>query len=67
MGALSRPRARRAHLCAVDVDEVFASTNAGGAGSMLAAECVARSIARAVYEATPLKVEGALPSWRQRF
>ena len=34
---------------------------------MLAAECVARSIARAIYEATPLPFPGALPSWRQRF
>ncbi len=31
---------------------------------MLAAECVARSIARGVYEATPLAVDGAQPSWR---
>ncbi len=34
---------------------------------MLAAECVARAVARAVYEATPLAVAGAQPSWRQRF
>jgi L-aminopeptidase/D-esterase-like protein len=34
---------------------------------MLAAECVARSIARAIYEATPLPFPGALPSWRERF
>ena len=34
---------------------------------MLAAECVARSIARAVYEATSLPFPGALPSWRERF
>jgi D-aminopeptidase len=33
----------------------------------LAAECVARSIARAIYEATPLSFPGALPSWRERF
>jgi D-aminopeptidase len=31
---------------------------------MYGAECVARSVARAVYEATPLAVEGAQPSWR---
>ena len=34
---------------------------------MLAAECVARSVARAVYEATPLDVEGAQPSWRDLY
>ncbi|RBP10543.1 D-aminopeptidase [Roseiarcus fermentans] len=34
---------------------------------MLAAECVARSVARGVYEATPLAVEGAQPSWRQLY
>jgi D-aminopeptidase len=61
----------------VDGDLVFAAATGRAAEApdvrdlaeigMLAAECVARSIARAVYEATPLKVEGALPSWRQRF
>jgi L-aminopeptidase/D-esterase-like protein len=34
---------------------------------MLAADTLARAIARAVYEATPLKVPGALPSWREAF
>jgi L-aminopeptidase/D-esterase-like protein len=34
---------------------------------MLAADTLARAIARAVYEATPLKVPGALPSWREMF
>ena len=34
---------------------------------MLAAECVARAVARGVYEATALAVEGAQPSWRQRY
>ena len=33
---------------------------------MLAAECLARAIARGVYEATS-PVSGALPSWRERF
>ena len=33
----------------------------------LAAECVARSIARGVYEATPLPFAGALPSWKGRY
>ena len=34
---------------------------------MLAAECVARAVARAVYEATSLPFPGALPSWRELF
>jgi D-aminopeptidase len=34
---------------------------------MLAAECVARAVARGVYEASPLAVEGAQPSWRERY
>jgi len=34
---------------------------------MLAADTLARAIARAVYEATPLNVPGALPSWRETF
>ena len=33
---------------------------------MLAAECVARAVARGVYEAAALKVPGAQPSWRDR-
>ena len=33
---------------------------------MLAAECVARAVARGVYEATPLEVEGAQPTWKQQ-
>ena len=67
----------RPALSPVDGDLVFAAATGRAAGApdvrdlaeigMLAAECVARSIARAVYEATPLKVAGALPSWRQRF
>jgi D-aminopeptidase len=32
-----------------------------------AADCLARAIARAVYEAAPLPFAGALPSWKQRF
>jgi len=34
---------------------------------LLAAECLARAIARAVYEATALPFPGAKPSWRQRW
>jgi len=33
---------------------------------MLAAECVARAVARGVYEASPLPAPGAQPTWRQR-
>jgi L-aminopeptidase/D-esterase-like protein len=33
----------------------------------LAANVLARSVARAVYEATPLPFAGPLPSWKQRF
>jgi D-aminopeptidase len=32
----------------------------------LAAECVARAVARGVYEATPLPLPGAQPTWRRR-
>ncbi|HYA72467.1 MAG TPA: P1 family peptidase, partial [Roseiarcus sp.] len=34
---------------------------------LLAAECLARAIARGVYEATALPFPGAKPSWRQRY
>ena len=33
----------------------------------LAADCVARAIARGVYEATALPYPDALPAWRDRF
>jgi L-aminopeptidase/D-esterase-like protein len=33
----------------------------------LAAECMARAIARAIYEATPLPFGDVLPSWKQNF
>jgi len=33
---------------------------------MLAAECVARAVARGVYEASPLAIKGEKPTWRQR-
>ena len=75
--AALRALACRPALSPVDGDVVFAAAT-GRAGAtpdihdlteigMLAAECVARSIARAVYEATPLLFPGALPSWKQRF
>jgi D-aminopeptidase len=34
---------------------------------LLAADCLARAIARGVYEATPLPFPDAKPSWRQRY
>lgn len=34
---------------------------------MLAGDCVARAIARGVYEATALPFPGALPDWKSRF
>jgi D-aminopeptidase len=34
---------------------------------MVAANVVARAIARGVYEATALPFLGALPAWRDRF
>lgn len=33
----------------------------------VAASCVARAIARAIYEAEPLPFAGSLPSWKQKF
>jgi D-aminopeptidase len=61
----------------MDGDIVFAASTARAAPApdlrdlteigTLAAECVARAIARGVYEATPLPFAGARPSWRQRW
>ena len=60
-----------------DNDAVFAATTGKAALApdmrdlteigMLAAECVARAVARGVYEATPLGFKGAQPTWKQRF
>ncbi len=60
-----------------DGDIVFAASTARAAATpdlrdlteigALAAECVARAIARGVYEATALPFPGAKPSWRQRY
>jgi D-aminopeptidase len=33
----------------------------------IAANCLARAVARGVYEATALPFPGALPAWRDRF
>jgi L-aminopeptidase/D-esterase-like protein len=67
---------RPAH-AAMDGDTVFAA----GTGTaleppsprdlteigMVAADCLARAIARGIFEATPLPFAGALPSWKMRF
>jgi hypothetical protein len=34
---------------------------------MAAGDCLARAIARGVYEATALPFHGAIPAWRDRF
>ena len=67
----------RPALSPVDGDVVFAASTGGSARSpgvrdlaeigMLAAECIARAIARGVYEATSLPFSGALPSWHERY
>jgi D-aminopeptidase len=59
-----------------DNDVVFAATTARAAATpdlrdlteigMVAAECVARAVARGIYEASPLAVPGAQPTWRER-
>ncbi|MGQ0443637.1 MAG: P1 family peptidase [Beijerinckiaceae bacterium] len=67
---------RPSHAC-MDGDTIFAA--ATGTAQKLpslrdrielgscAADCLARAIARAVYEAAPLPFPGALPSWRGKF
>ena len=70
-------RALRPAHAPMDGDTVFAvatQRRALGQGSaalteigMVAADCLARAIARGVYEATALPFAGALPSWRDRF
>jgi D-aminopeptidase len=44
-------------------DPVFGLTTLGA----VAANCLARAIARGVYEATTLPFPNAMPSWRDRF
>ena len=44
-------------------DPVFSLSELG----MLAANVLARAIARGIYEATALPFPGALPSWHDRF
>ncbi|WP_246725440.1 P1 family peptidase [Beijerinckia sp. L45] len=69
-------RALRPVHAALDGDTVFAAATARAREpspveqveiGMLAADCMARAIARAVYEATALPFKAAQPSWRDRF
>jgi D-aminopeptidase len=60
----------------MDNDVVFAAATGRASGvpdlrdlteiGMLAAECVARAVARGVYEAAPLATADVKPTWRQR-
>jgi D-aminopeptidase len=60
----------------MDNDVVFAAATARAGAvpdirdlteiGMVSAECVARAIARGIYEAAPLSVPGAQLTWRQR-
>ena len=49
--------------CEKPIDPLVGLTELG----MVAANVVARAIARGVYEATPLPFPGALPAWKDRF
>jgi D-aminopeptidase len=61
----------------MDGDVVFAATTSRSTHApdardlteigMLAAECLARAIARAIFEATPLDNGIAPPSWRKHY
>lgn len=67
---------RPAH-AALDGDIVFAAATGRAANAptirdrteigMMAADCLARAIARGIYEATPLPFANALPSYKQKF
>ena len=70
-------RALRPVHAAMDGDVVFAAATArtGRTADVIAltrigamaADCLARAVARAVHEAEPLPFPNALPSWRQKF
>ena len=70
-------RALRPSHAPMDGDTVFAAAigTAGKVPTIIdkteighsAADCLARAIARAIYEALPLPFHGALPSWRGKF
>ncbi len=69
--------ALRPALSPVDGDVVFAAATARASRApdirdlteigMLAADCIARAVARGVYEAAPLEVPGAQKAWKGRF
>ena len=76
MAGTGLARSLRLSYAPADGDTVFAvSTWARGAEhrddftelGALASDCLARAIARGVYEATALPFSGALSSWRERF
>ena len=70
-------RALRPAHAAMDGDTIFAAATGASAREptlrdkaeigACAADCLARAIARAVYEAEALPFAGALPSWRDKF
>jgi L-aminopeptidase/D-esterase-like protein len=70
-------RALRPSHAAMDGDTIFAAATGRSERAptlrdkieigAVAADCLARAIARAVYEATALPFPGALPSWREKF
>jgi L-aminopeptidase/D-esterase-like protein len=70
-------RALRPTHAAMDGDTIFAAATGASAKEptladkaeigACAADCLARAIARAVFEAQALPFAGALPSWRDRF
>lgn len=70
-------RALRPAHAAMDGDTIFSAATGTAPSAptlrdkteigLCAADCLARAIARAVYEASPLEFPGALPSWRTKF
>jgi L-aminopeptidase/D-esterase-like protein len=70
-------RALRPVHAAMDGDTVFSAATGRRKGDVdpialtrlgaAAADCLARAVARAVFEAEPLRFPGALPSWREKF
>lgn len=75
MAAAGLARALRVTFAPMDGDTVFALATGSGTTDMhalteigaVAADCVARAIARGVYAATALPFPGALPAWSDRF
>jgi D-aminopeptidase len=69
-------RALRPAHAPMDGDVVFAAATARNAGlvtprdlaeiGLMAADCLARAVARGVFEATALPFDGALPAWKDR-